>query len=660
MTTIRAILDDEHIRAAAQRAADPTPNKALVTYADDRITGLQIRCQGKQAFWSLRYGKWTKVLGYVFPDAKRHVPSIGEARELAKATKEILDDDEQLLDPFFAKYYSIRETYGKKRIEAIRAARKEMRSKATTWSLRQCFEFVIEDRTRAGALKPIKKGYKEELELCVRRPQMKPLMDRPAADLTRGDFDIVRTALIQEAGISPANKVISNVRSVLDYCCSLQSKQSGLDHKDMWWQLLQGAGKVKSRTRTPTPDDVARTLALAEEYLRKPLPGRVDGKSGVRPNVFAGLVWLTLTAQRTFAALHLKHADFFEDPERGDGWYIASWEAGIMKSGKSHVIPVPPRAAQMMLPLIASAKTFGTSVWCFPSEKGTPDNDICVNASAPRQVLQRLAARDPLMREKNGTRKTVAVDLLSEQNIPWWSPHDLRRSLTSVMDKAGIPGGASAILAHEIKLSTELGEEHLTDEQRQRWREIRTAKITREAYGDPQFLSLKAPAMEAWTDAIIDAYEDINGVAARRKEALVNKRLKNFLRDFTMRSIRTQNESLKNIPAKIDRLDREIAGIERKIAIADGSDYLNGADIAIKQFFKRKLLAGDVASMVRAQDKDDFQRAVEQIQIEIPDFDPQQLAPEYDTLRAAFFNGDCDASRFKQEVTRLWGVEFFY
>lgn len=658
MTTIRAILDEEHIKAAAQRAADTTANKPLVTYADDRMTGLQIRCQGKQAFWSLRYGKWTKVLGYVFPDLKRHVTSIGEARELAKAAKEILDDDEQMLDPFLSKYYSIRESYGKKRTEAIKVARKEMRTKAKTWSLRECFEFVIEDRTRAGALRPIKKGYKQELELCMRRPQMKALIDRPAADLTRGDFDTVRTALIQEAGISPANKVISNVRSVLDYCCSLQSKRSGLDHKDIWWQLLQGAGKVKSRTRTPTPDDVARTLALAEEYLQKPLPGRVDGKSGVRPNVFAGLVWLTLTAQRTFAALHLKHTDFFPDPERGDGWYIASWEAGIMKSGKSHVIPVPPRAAQMMLPLIASAKTFGSSAWCFPSERGTEDNDLCVNASAPRQVLQRLAARDPLMKEKNGRRKASAIDLLSERNIAWWSPHDLRRSLTSVLDKAGIPGGASAILAHEIKLSTELSEEHLTDEQRQRWREIRMAKITREAYGDPQFLSLKAPAMKAWTDAIIDAYEEVTGAAARRREDLLDTTLKKFLKEFTLRSIRAKSQSLIDIPARIDRLDREIAGIERRIEIADGSDWINRGDIAIKTFVKQKLISNDVASLLRSEDNGDYQDTVTRYREELPDFDPKFLAPEYDSIREAYFNGDCDAERFKHEVSRLWGVEF--
>lgn len=53
-------------------------------------------------------------------------------------------------------------------------------------------------------------------------------------------------------------------------------------------------------------------------------------------------------------------------------------------------------------------------------------------------------------------KRETAVDLLAVNGIKWWTPHDLRRTITKVLDDAGIPGGASAILAHEIKQTDKL------------------------------------------------------------------------------------------------------------------------------------------------------------------------------------------------------------
>jgi len=77
------------------------------------------------------------------------------------------------------------------------------------------------------------------------------------------------------------------------------------------------------------------------------------------------------------------------------------------------------------------------------------------------------------------------------------------------MDDTGIPGGASAVLAHEVKLSEHLGEDALTEAQREKWLANRVAKITKLAYGGGGYLKPKKNAMRVWTDAVLDAWEAI-------------------------------------------------------------------------------------------------------------------------------------------------------
>ncbi|WP_370035932.1 hypothetical protein [Sinorhizobium fredii] len=171
------------------------------------------------------------------------------------------------------------------------------------------------------------------------------------------------------------------------------------------------------------------------------------------------------------------------------------------KNRKTHVLPIPMRAVEHMLPLIEAAQDHG-SVWAFPSERGSEENDICISRTAIRQFIVRLEGKDPMMKGRDDAR-----NLLEEVGVSHWSPHDLRRSITVVMDDNGIPGGASAVLAHEVKLSEHLGEDALTDAQREEWAANRMAKITKLAYGGGTFLKLKKTAMTVWTNAVLDAWE---------------------------------------------------------------------------------------------------------------------------------------------------------
>lgn len=495
MTTERVLIGESHIKAAvkiAQSGEEP-PGKIHI-YSDTRTQGLRLVVQKNKASWVVKYREWSKVVGYAWPEDERPLKAASAARELVPIVKGLLDEDPVQLEPFLVARHAGRDN---------KSAIAEMRPVLTTWTIRECFAHFIEARTAAGAKKPIGGKYIEELNRTLHRPELAKIVDEPATLLKRGQLEKIRDDVEKSKGVSPSLKALSNVKNVLTYCCTHQSGKSGLDHRDMWWNLVSSDKQVKARDRKPETLDIAKTLVLAAEYLHKPLPGRLDGKRGVRPNVFAAFFWLVLTCQRADAGLSLLRADFYPD-EREEGWYLAAWDEGVMKAGKTHVLPIPPRAALHLLPLLEAAKN-SQSKWAFASERGTKDKDIHVNRSAPLALIGRLSAKNT--KTKGG--KEVAVDLFAENNIAYWTPHDLRRALTDVMDAAGIPGGSSAILAHEITLSERLGLDSMSESQRAEWQAQRVAKITRMAYGNPQHLDLKKRSMKAWTDAVLDALEAI-------------------------------------------------------------------------------------------------------------------------------------------------------
>lgn len=516
MATVRVVIAEKHVKeASAMAASGETPPGGIHIFSDDRAQGLRLVVQKNRASWVVKYKNWSKTIGWVYPEDNRPLKTASAARDLVPVVKAILDEDVEQLEPFLTARHNGRDN---------KQALEEMRPVVKTWTLQECADAMIEARTRATAASPLRKASVEEIRRTLRRPEMKDLVDAPVATMRRGDVEKARDAIEASSGISASKKCVSNVRSVLSYCCEYKSGDSGLDHRDMWWELLKTDTKVKARTRTPSLKEIAKTLLLSAHYRENPLPGRKDGKRGIRANVYAGLWWLTLTAQRTSAAIALKKIDFYPDPRDPD-FYLAAWDDDIMKSGMTHVLPIPRRVVEHMKPLMELARDHG-SIWVFPSERGEDGRDIHLNRSAVRQFLVRLDGRDPLVMQKwkaeveeakkAGKKEDIPppVSVMKNNGIPFWTPHDLRRSITAVMDDAGIPGGASAVLAHEVKLSDHLGEDALTEAQREEWLATRMAKITKLAYGGGGYLKLKKTAMTVWTDAVLDAWEALQAPQA--------------------------------------------------------------------------------------------------------------------------------------------------
>lgn len=483
--------------------------------------GLQLRVQRNTAAWVVRYKDMSLTIGYLYPD-RSEMPLGGhkEALDLASDVKSVLIDQPEKREEYIRLRY--RETTDAKRKirrlnhgEALAALRPD----ATTWTFDECVEATIRDKTAADARDKdrITGATVKDMRTAFNRPVWDEAKRTAAVLLGPGDIEKVRNHVKDHSGTSPAIKVITYTRAVLNWCSTHHSGESGLNKVNAWWQMLGAPYEVKAKTRKPSIENLVRSLILAEDYLDKPLPGRAIGTAGVRSGTLAGLWWLALTSQRATAGLSLLAHDVVAD-ENEEGWMLAAWAANVMKAGQAFVLPVPERAWQHVDRLREKSRYRDSQQWAFPSEV---DKGKHVTTSGVYRILSRLASKDALVQppkeekaprlKADGTprkvpERTERRDLLKEHGIDWWSLHDVRRTLTDYLGEQGIPGGATVVLAHEIEEKERLAA-LASEREREEWLRQRTARITRMAYGGSQYIKLKKEAIKLWTDALLDEYE---------------------------------------------------------------------------------------------------------------------------------------------------------
>lgn len=474
-----------------------------IIYTDQATKGLSLRVRRTKAVWVMKHQGSMKTIGEFLPEGSHtRITALSKVHDLSRQVKAIIEEDPSKVDPFLATKYG-------DPTKTTREVLQSMRPKSETWTLRQCVDAMVEERERSTHKSPLKPRSVEDIRNTFSKPEIKAILDTPACDMKRGQVEDMRRKYEKAYGVSPSIKVVTYVRTVLDYNHSFNAGLSGLEGVEPWWMMLKSPSKLQARTRNPELDDIAKTMILAEEYSTKPLPGRSDNKAGVRPGTLAAFMWIILTCQRADAATKVKAYSFIPDPER-PGWYIATWEASLMKGGKTHFLPIPPRAYAFLKPFLDAAKNKGKGDWAFPSEIGSGDKHV--TRSGTLSIIKRLSARDALM---NGERKVpeaerrqdTRVDLLAANRIRYWTQHDLRRRLVKVMDKAGMPAGASRIMAHDITKDSSIDTSNMTPEQHEAFFRQMTAAITTAAYGDVMNMRLKGDAMQAWTDAVLDEYD---------------------------------------------------------------------------------------------------------------------------------------------------------
>lgn len=503
MATEKLIIGETEIsRAIAMAKAGETPDGKIFIFTDEKFTNLRLQVQAKTASWVVRWKSSSITIGYAWPDKKRHITAPSTVRTLAKTVLDLLKDDPEKVKSYLDARFA-----GQKKAEALAAAHKT----ADTWTLRTCVEETIAGKTSDDARKKIGANTVKDYRGTFGREVFQKILDKPAVLVTRGDIESVRDWVKKNVGTSPAIKVITYTRAVYDYCARNHAGQSGLDKIDPWWQFLNAPYEVKARTRRPEVEAIVKTMLVAEEYLSKRLPGRRVEKSGVNPGTLAGLWWLVLTCQRAEAGMSLLAHDVVTDPESNE-FLLAVWAEDIMKAGMAHVLPIPDRAWSHVNALIKEGKHADSEGhdWAFPSEKVV---GVHATASGVYRILYRLAGRDKehkprgdLKGKKVPKAKEARRDLLAESGIPWWSLHDLRRAITKVLDDHGLPGGATVILAHDIHEKEALAVT-ASEREREDFQRLRTARITKMAYGGSQYIKLKKEAMKIWTDVVLDEYD---------------------------------------------------------------------------------------------------------------------------------------------------------
>lgn len=507
-------------RAVKERKPVPAGMEVI---ADIHLKGLRLISIGGRISWAMKTSTHTKTLGYAYPENEWPLTAPEKARELGAAVKHLLKVSPEKVDPYLAHRHA-----GLKHDDALAA----IVAKPTTWTLRECFEHTIADKLHPDATERIGELHAAEMMATVNRECVAEIAGKPAVSVTPEDIETVRDLIVKEAvakgqrGVGPSTKFVTHTRTVLTYCASYHRAASGLNPERPWWQLVKSKFKQPKRDRSPSIEQVVRTFLMAEDYLDKPLPGRAINVAGVGHSTLAGLWWLVLTGQRGDAGLSLRAHDIVEDSERPD-WMIAAWDALDMKAGRSFILPVPARAWQHVDRFFQQSRTEASDDWAFPSED---DPDVHVTKSGVYRVLYRLAGRDtveteadpdaqPKLRKDGKPRRkperTERRNLLEENDIDWWSPHDCRKTLSKFLTGKKMPGGASAVLAHEVTEKEGLAAS-ATERQRKDFQRQRTAKITAMAYGsEAQFLDLKSEAMTLWTNAVLDEYERQKALSTR-------------------------------------------------------------------------------------------------------------------------------------------------
>lgn len=508
-TTAKKVFD-------AKQKGEVSPLAEMKTITDVSLKGLRLINVNGVASWVLKTKTHTKTFAYIFPKHDWGLTAPEEVRELGGKVKALLLTDPDSVDDYLDFRHG-----GKRHDEAMALLRDRS---VKTWTFEKCIEQTIADKTASDTPEKdqITEDTVKDYRTTFNREIWKDAKATPAVLLSAGDIEKARNHIRKHSGTSPAIKSITYTRAVLNWCAKNHGGESGLDKVQPWWIMLNAPYEVKPKSRTPTIENIVKTMILAEAYLDKPLPGRAIRTAGTKPGTLAALWWLVLTCQRATAGLSLLAHDVVDDDKK-PGWKLVGWAADVMKAGQAHSLPFPDRAWTFINQWRERNKHKESQDWAFPSEQ---HKDKHATNSGVYRIVYRLANNDTVEQKKkpsepskprlkkdgtpHKTRKvslrTDGRDLLAEAGIDWWSMHDCRRSLTSFLDDQGIPGGASVILAHEIdekeKLAATASEREREDFNRQR-----TARITRMAYGGAQYIKLKQEAIELWTNAVLDEYD---------------------------------------------------------------------------------------------------------------------------------------------------------
>lgn len=481
MPTQRVEIAPKHIESAKEAAAARTYESGdPLVFADVVEKGLQLRVRASTASWILKFNGSSKSIGKL-----TEVRTAKAARERAQNVRAILRRGEDAGE--YLKSLAVSKDHDA--AAADTASRKARANGAWTWkALAAAYEaeYLAVEKVTKGGTKPPSENTIKDFRRYTSLPHHKEhLDDLLVRDIKPETIELVRNLTRESNGPNAGRKVVQWISAAMTWGQENHRLHTGLGMQNPWWKVIKPGHKPKARTRFLNLQQIAQVLYVAERHRNR---GDRMQKKETTEAAISALWWIVLTAQRTTASMLLRNERIIDDKDC-PGWKIATFPAEDMKSRRYHALPLPPRTA-----LLLERAKMGIdrkSAWAFPSKKvrraqSVAIEDLHIHDTTVNLLIRRLRGQDTV------GKKRESIDLL--KGIPHFSPHDLRRSLATILADMSIAGGAaSAVLDHSSKTPHD--------------EEFREADITRLAYNQSQKISLKRTAMEAWTNAVFAAVE---------------------------------------------------------------------------------------------------------------------------------------------------------
>ncbi|WAP69873.1 Arm DNA-binding domain-containing protein [Jiella pelagia] len=340
-------------RAKKAAASREYPDGSPLLIADEREPGLTLKVRGRSASWILKFNGKSRTLGSL-----NDVGSASAARERAQAVRALLaagDDPAAYLSGLAA---------GRTHDEAVALAVKRKSAAAGHWTwddlARRYYQNLEEgDAAEDGSPIPPSADTLRDAERYLGLRDGQPGKNGKPWNtgghhhlrgklVTEIDLENMRNGARDARSISCARKCVNYARAAFEWALENHGGTSGLSKVKPSWRMVSPQWKPRRRNRSVEAEALAKVLHTAEIWFNRPLPGRRIDAPAADEITVAALWWLALSGQRRSASMCIRRDQVRDHPER-QGWKIVAFPGAVMKSGRNHLLPVPPAVVERVL-----------------------------------------------------------------------------------------------------------------------------------------------------------------------------------------------------------------------------------------------------------------------------------------------------------------------
>lgn len=128
----------------------------------------------------------------------------------------------------------------------------------------------------------LKERYREKYAHYLKLDAFKAIEEKLVCKLKPADLERVRDQILIDHAPSAAHRAVRQGKEMLSWAWKYRAAKAGLDECQYeWWLRWSFEYKTKKRRRSPTIEEIARTLLIAESHrsLAKGEPRRIRERS---------------------------------------------------------------------------------------------------------------------------------------------------------------------------------------------------------------------------------------------------------------------------------------------------------------------------------------------------------------------------------------------